>query len=194
MADGTTEELNSEEITWTLRVVQFHNLPEKEPFDFDALSYTWGNQKHTFPFICNSQLLQVHHNLHAALPYLARRRSRLPIWIDAICTNQQDEAEKMVQIRQMHQIYRRAHTVWIWLGPPVEGTAAAIQMLLDFTASAKRVDMRKRVYQVANNPWFDRLWVIQEAALARRPQFLIGLHEIEWTVMKCFEHEKGLLT
>lgn len=78
-----------------------------------------GSQHESWPTTCNEHVLKVHYNLYTALPYLARRvgeREPLPIWIDAICINQHDEAEKMVQIALMNRIYKRAQTVWVWLG------------------------------------------------------------------------------
>lgn len=37
-------------------------------------------------------------------------------WIDALCINQYDEAEKERQVRNMFHIYRKASTVLVWLG------------------------------------------------------------------------------
>jgi hypothetical protein len=38
------------------------------------------------------------------------------MWIDSICINQQDIAEKTRQVRLMHHIYRQAFKVTVWLG------------------------------------------------------------------------------
>jgi hypothetical protein len=87
---------------------------------FDALSYTWGSQDNTFPISINSRCFRVHHNLFSALPYLAKRKRRkarrLPIWVDAVCINQNDKEEIAEQVALMHKIYRRAKMVWVWLG------------------------------------------------------------------------------
>jgi hypothetical protein len=86
--------------------------------EYDALSYVWGSHMQTFPIICNGYRLHVHGNLHSALPFLARRyegaKSR-PIWIDAICYNQNDLEEKLVHINMIEKIYSSAATVWVWL-------------------------------------------------------------------------------
>ncbi|KAI1472890.1 heterokaryon incompatibility protein-domain-containing protein [Daldinia caldariorum] len=39
-----------------------------------------------------------------------------PIWIDALCINQNDNSEKSLQVKAMNKIYANAHTVKIWLG------------------------------------------------------------------------------
>lgn len=99
---------------WTLTI---HKLTDD--LGFDALSYTWGPQDRTFFITCNDRELHVHHNLYSALPFLAalqKKGKSRPIWIDAVCINQQDEEEKMVQIKMMNDIYRSARMVWVWLG------------------------------------------------------------------------------
>lgn len=50
----------------------------------------------------------------------------MPIWIDAICINQSDEAEKSLRIRLMHKIYRSASHVIVWLGHATTYTEQAI--------------------------------------------------------------------
>lgn len=64
--------------------------------------------------ICDSKLLQIHHNIPEALPYLACRSSTLPQWIDAVGINQSDDRQKIEKIRLTTEIYRRAARVWAW--------------------------------------------------------------------------------
>jgi hypothetical protein len=40
-----------------------------------------------------------------------------PIWIDSICINQNDLAERASQVQLMGRIYRNAHSLFAWLGP-----------------------------------------------------------------------------
>jgi hypothetical protein len=77
-----------------------------------ALSYTWGASTETFPFECDNQDLSVRQNLLLALSRL-KKVADMPLWIDAMCINQDDEAEKMVQIQMMTDIYRRAEKVLV---------------------------------------------------------------------------------
>ncbi|KAI1480482.1 heterokaryon incompatibility protein-domain-containing protein [Daldinia eschscholtzii] len=39
-----------------------------------------------------------------------------PIWIDALCINQSDNAEKSLHVKSIDRVYANAHTVKIWLG------------------------------------------------------------------------------
>ena len=95
---------------------------------YEALSYTWktglerkdddttGAQK---TIECNGFTVPVGANLDAALRRLRRRRpdsSSRVIWADAICINQQDDAERSHQVASMGDIFRNAHRVVVWLG------------------------------------------------------------------------------
>jgi hypothetical protein len=112
-------------------IIGFLKTVKLDQVDFDALSYAWGNSSQTHSFNCNNHVLQIHHNLHEALPYLAHRQSTLPIWIDAVCINQANHAEKFSQIRLMQKIYQQAELVWVWLDPPTleANSGHAIELL-----------------------------------------------------------------
>jgi hypothetical protein len=256
----TSQDNSGKEVSWSLRNVRLLNgiaspavpgpscssLPlsscsASSPILFNALSYTWGALHTTFPFIlydgdCQQPLvLQIHSNLHNALPYLAYRASttNIPIWIDAICINQVDEAEKFIQVRLMHQLYRAAQQVWVWLGDgcfsddsstrdrtdnenvkeqePKRGQERRCRQeavaLLPLIAEAGEALSQRRLYNsvqlhpmydlpplyspvwrfihaLLDNPWFCRLWIVQEVALARRVLVLFGEQEIEWNVLR----------
>ncbi|GAP82411.1 putative ankyrin and HET domain-containing protein [Rosellinia necatrix] len=199
--------IEEDRVVWTLRTIQLHSEGLPVPIAFDALSYTWGDQSHTFPFVCNGQELRIHQNLRDALPYLARRKSPLPIWIDAVCINQSDIAEKFAQIRMMHSIYGQATQVWVWLGCGAEHSREAIRLLPEVGRAGAEMEMHKRkldgtsppefttlppagspiwqsIKELMLNKWLDRLWVVQEAALARRIRVLYEHEEINWGILK----------
>ncbi|ETS79807.1 hypothetical protein PFICI_07336 [Pestalotiopsis fici W106-1] len=199
-----TRESDTQVPQWRLQTVCLLDLGDGGLKGFDALSYTWGDLSETFPLVCNNQTLRVHKNLYEALPFLARRRSSQPLWIDAVCINQRDETEKLAQVRLMHRIYRQASKVWVWLGDSKECTEAAIALLprlaqlgqtlqkspparwsnshLTF-ASAGLPDHKSPIWEAIRailcNDWFTRVWTVQEFALAKQVSFLCGLYEIE---------------
>lgn len=193
---------------WSLKTVRLDDGNElSEDSRFDALSYTWGDQSRTFPLTLScGRTLQIHHNLHEALPYLAKRRSAKPLWIDAVCINQSDSIEKLSQIRLMNQIYRSASQVWVWFGPGNNHTEEAVALLshiakvgeqskeletglLNETPESKGLPevsspIWPAVYDILHNRWFSRLWTVQEAALARSITCLCGDCEIEWSLLE----------
>jgi hypothetical protein len=70
------------------------NIKKSATLKYIALSYTWGASTETFPFECDGRNLPVRENLRLALTRL-RYILDAPIWIDAMCIDQDDDHEKM---------------------------------------------------------------------------------------------------
>src|SRR6186713_409366 len=70
-----------------------------------ALSYVWGDQSDPKTILVNGKPFKITQNLENALMDL-EPNIRLPIWIDAICINQNDEGEKGQQVARMREIYQ----------------------------------------------------------------------------------------
>ncbi|KAI1427448.1 heterokaryon incompatibility protein-domain-containing protein [Xylaria sp. FL1777] len=85
---------------------------------YKALSYSWKNEDATpdVAVFCNSKPIYVSANLHAALRRLRAPDEVVRIWVDAICINQQDHAERAYQVGMMRDIYQNSSEVLIWLG------------------------------------------------------------------------------
>ncbi len=115
--------------------------------------------------------------------------SRLPIWVDAICINQDDPVEKSQQIAMMRDIYAKASCVFSWLGPSghndldlalrtirklairVRPGCSASQLFQDYpeigVADARRALPPFNKYwaaltNFAEAEYFERLWIFQE--------------------------------
>ncbi|KAH8880293.1 hypothetical protein GQ53DRAFT_813423 [Thozetella sp. PMI_491] len=88
-----------------------------------ALSYAWGDFSQPGPVLIDECTLPLSEIGGAAAPSTG-------IWIDALCINQADTAEKNAQVRLMSRIYSEATCVFIWLGPDRDGSGvAALRML-----------------------------------------------------------------
>ncbi|KAM0417447.1 hypothetical protein ACHAPT_012509 [Fusarium lateritium] len=89
---------------------------------FRALSYVWGDAKVRRTVRLNGRDFEVTVNLYEGLRqmresiYETEDLPMLPVWIDAICINQEDKNEKAKQVPNMHQIYNTAEEVLLWLG------------------------------------------------------------------------------
>lgn len=57
-----------------------------------------------------------------------------PIWVDAICINQADDAEKSEQVRMMHRIFARAETTLAWTGLGDIDSKIAVEWLHSLSA------------------------------------------------------------
>ena len=80
-----------------------------------ALSYVWGDPSDPKTILVNGVPFKVTQNLERALMDL-EPNIKLPIWIDAVCINQNDEDEKGQQVARMRDIYQNAEQTIVWLG------------------------------------------------------------------------------
>ncbi|KAK8007325.1 lipase [Apiospora arundinis] len=160
--------------------------------DYEAVSYTWGTADGAREICLEGSTFWVTHNLWSLLRdirYLVEDRI---LWIDAICIDQGNHGERGHQVQQMAQIYHRARSVIIWLGPLTEPISIIMDALLDlqqhvrgltwapndlrWQLNRERIERFSRVYLITlgstfagilERPWFTRAWIIQEVANAR---------------------------
>ncbi|EMD00971.1 hypothetical protein BAUCODRAFT_60134, partial [Baudoinia panamericana UAMH 10762] len=84
--------------------------------EFTALSYCWTIAEATCEISVGGEPFLVRPSLHAFLQiWLAEKRQGW-LFVDAICINQNDVAERSSQVALMGQIYRNAYQVLAWLG------------------------------------------------------------------------------
>lgn len=87
---------------------------------FDAISYCWGRGKKRKKIYIDGQAFKVTENVYDILRmFRSASGTSGYFWIDSICINQQDKAEKSLQVPMMDQIFSRAEMVHVWLGPAV---------------------------------------------------------------------------
>ncbi|KAF2177501.1 HET-domain-containing protein [Zopfia rhizophila CBS 207.26] len=148
---------------------------------YEALSYVWGNPNETVPIFINEHVLLVTASLHAALLHLRDRSFERIIWVDAICINQADNEEKGYQIQSMGKIYGQATRVIVWLGKAEDDSDQALEAIRS-AAEAESTNVsnntQKAVLALLQRSWFERTWVLQEIASARRVLIMCGPAEI----------------
>lgn len=93
----------------------------KAGYNYEALSYYWGDPTPVRTIHLNGVETKIHTNLYNALHVLANTRPGVPLWTDAICINQSNSQERSSQIPLMFEIYRNACHVWAWLGKSSSG-------------------------------------------------------------------------
>lgn len=172
----------------TLRVVHIEAAPS-----YEALSYTWG----TPPPQRESTATQFDYysitpNLYRALRRLRRTSQVRTLWVDAVCINQADTAERASQVSIMGEIYGQASNVLIWLGEypgaMAEDTVRTKTPHWDepwfpwTKQKSTRLNARgalfmeflEKALQDADPKWHDRAWVIQEYVLSRKATLCFG--------------------
>lgn len=81
--------------------------PIEPSVDYSALSYAWGPDNNTTAIV-NGRECGVAPNLHACLRLLRNFKVTSPLWIAAICINQDDTDEKGIQASLTPAIHQRA--------------------------------------------------------------------------------------
>lgn len=158
-----------------------------------------------------TRYLPVRQGLRSALVHLRDPQSRRILWIDAICVDQENSDETGSQVRRLGRVYRLARRVVIWLGEAQSHTHLAMD-IIEFAATTPRFenprphrsfwgdqigpkprfDLRRleeeeaeALLQLLMNPWFERVWVLQEVSLANRAEAVVqwGKRMIKLTVI-----------
>ncbi|KAK4207305.1 heterokaryon incompatibility protein-domain-containing protein, partial [Rhypophila decipiens] len=171
----------------TLDTCQVDSHPE-----FYALSYVWGSDAKTQKIVCNGKELGVTESVHAALASLRGtltlrlEETGTPIWIDAICINQDDNDERSRQVARMDWIYREAKCVIVWLGKGDAQTDFAMSNMEHLATILSNIEAEQKLLAEELEPkwttgfrrsplcWHERLWTFQEAVLSRSLQFVCG--------------------
>lgn len=76
----------------------------------------WGPPTPLRHIILDGKIFPIRENLYWALIHLRLKDKDRRIWIDGICINQNDNAEKDIQVAQMRLLYQNATKVTVWLG------------------------------------------------------------------------------
>jgi hypothetical protein len=167
---------HNQEIQCQLEEVPLENLPF-----YEAASYVWGDPSPTKSILVDGRRLAI---TKSAYDIIQKRRSywhETVIWIDQICINQKNDQEKNSQVQIMNVIYKEAARVIAFLGE--SGDAHSVQLFLStlhylMQGLGCSEEMLKTIFlanpqwkSISNffgNPWFRRVWIVQEAAFAKK--------------------------
>ena len=160
---------------------------------YEAVSYCWGPAPHRDAIILvDGYDHKVGKSLYNALNSFRRPQSVRVLWVDALCINQEDVEEKMHQVRMIGEIYTNAASVLVYLGQPTEQTETDMHNLQSFLEPyTQREDapwfhipipeLERSISRILTRVWFERMWTVQEAVLARHIVLQCGPYRIQWT-------------
>jgi hypothetical protein len=188
--------------------IQSHLVADAPPYE--AISYCWGNATQIGCIKCGDSTLEVTTTVIEALRHLRRSEGRPRLlWIDQVCINQQDARERSYQVSIMRQIYYTAFRTILWLGVANDTTEMAFhsvprlaqvraslvaskvtyvrtpnsKSLLEQYGLPEITDQDKELsafVQLLQQPWFERVWVIQEVAISKSSVVTQGSFETPW--------------
>ncbi|KAG9252296.1 heterokaryon incompatibility protein-domain-containing protein [Emericellopsis atlantica] len=171
--------------------------PAKSDVGYNAISYTWGERQPRADIVVTGQLFSVTKSLEELLRRVRRKQGELVMWIDAICIDQENDAERNRHLPRMAAVYDTATSVLAWLGDSDEHTSEALGFIPKLQSPMLNLNERwewnigqpgeyrpediarlcAAAYQFLTKPYFHRVWILQEIAWASSPFAVCGVHE-----------------
>lgn len=174
---------------------------------FYALSHAWGSGEASDYVECDDHHLAVTSRLLSGLKTLGQEFPTAQFWIDAININQDDETEKSIQVPLMAKIYSTAEKIVVWLGPSAEKSDMLMRSQHDLNrtlSGLEQVEIVEKLtlvdlglppfehpvwlaaFRLCEREYFSRLWVIQEAVLAKSITVLCGECQVDFEDLFAF--------
>ncbi|KAJ9613059.1 hypothetical protein H2200_003000 [Cladophialophora chaetospira] len=143
---------------------------------YRALSYYWGSPAPTDEISLGSEgSLMIHKNLWHFLDQMVLDNRAGHYWTDALCIDQKSVEEKNHQVAYMGEVYRQAREVIMWLGRE-RRAQDSMSILFEHVAMSPRhrCGRQRDLADLLAVPYWKRLWVVQEIALARSVLVICG--------------------
>lgn len=179
---------------------------------YTAVSYAWGDADDKQHIQIDDVKILISVSLCGALTALCETDRDVYVWADALCIDQQNNMEKSSQIKLMTEIYRRASSVAIWLGPKADDSEQALDFLRDLRltcrsgserdiksllTSSKHLRDLAAVAALFQRSYWTRIWVVQEVFNAKTINVYCGPTKLPWHVYRTasdtFSRYKGEL-
>lgn len=174
---------------YSLVAVELNFAPQ-----YDAISYTWDDQDRNEHVVLDGKRLKTTRNVKEILAQRAPYYGTTWLWIDAVCINQDYNAEKTEQVKNMGKIYSSARRTLIWMDNNGVKPSDLIPILIIFTTcrllkmyrSDKPIEITgycyfllnsyfwSRLQRFLNHPYWTRVWIIQEIARGQEVHIQYG--------------------
>ena len=110
---------------------------------YETISYTWGAPTRKQCMIINGSDFYMPASAVEVLKALRSPHRPVVFWIDAVCINQIDLAEKSTQVAMMGDIHRGSSKTHVWLGQTTELTDSAVKFCRKLkTAVLSKLDVK----------------------------------------------------
>jgi len=171
---------------------------------YETISYVWGNPERNQTIACGAHFVTITTSLSVVLRRIRSAQKAYVLWADGVCIDQQNLQEKGHQVALMAKIYRGAERVLIYVEPDDKGQGPALCALIEeadrtIQQGCEAIDMSwdsfpypddddplltdprwGALHSLLSQNWFDRGWVVQEAASAPKGQVIWGESEFDW--------------
>jgi len=155
---------------------------------YEAISYAWatqdGDDSRSQSVLCHGGTISITKTCEAALKLLRRQGRSRYLWVDAVCIDQGNITERNHQVAFMGTIFGNASQIVIYLGPGSEVTDRVLDYLNGNSTAlleVKRDRLNVIIRDFLQHRWLDRVWVLQEIALARLATMMAGEKTARWS-------------
>jgi hypothetical protein len=178
-------------------------LPHLASKTYQAISYCWNDAVVRKRMLLNGFEYDAPASAVEVLNRLRPAQETLTLWIDALCINQHDMAEREHQVTMMYDVYKGSLETIIWLGEQDEHTESAVllcqavrsQVREPFTADGSISEKQKHEFNniklptnwklnslqsIFNRKWFTRQWVFQEVIASPQCVCRLGRFSTPW--------------
>jgi Heterokaryon incompatibility protein (HET) len=175
---------DNNEIVCSLRHV---NLVDKP--DYCALSYYWGAPVPASALkavTVDGTIVKIRPAVYSFLASLVLQLSNLPVWLDVICIDQENNEERQSQVSLMGTIFGSARNVYVWLGD-ADADSDYVFDGLNGVINHDLLNLRilsECLEQLFWRPYWTRMWVIQEFSLAQNITLVCGSRFLEWKQLR----------
>ncbi|KAF4988898.1 hypothetical protein FGRMN_9479 [Fusarium graminum] len=170
---------------------------------YEVISYCWGTGGRTSEILCHGKPLPLTESIEGALRRMRHATSPRRLWADQVCVNQDDIAERSQQVTLMNAIYKGAKHVLVWLGSDEQNVAHNAMTMIHYLdgvfndkemhSDFRRVHSEELLIQdrgpwmplssLTKQPWFSRLWIVQEIGTGAPATLYWGDAEIDWEIL-----------
>ncbi|KAL6233108.1 hypothetical protein BDW75DRAFT_216076 [Aspergillus navahoensis] len=183
---------DGEPIHASLEIVRINRIPL--PL-YEALSYTSvcdpADPSESCPVYLGKywDVFHVSTNCGKALRRLRYQKRHRLLWVDALCINHGDPKERNAQVRILREVYSRATKVIAYVGDECSNIGPAMNFLKEITTFHPTLqehpltiskEVQSSFWKLLRQPYFSRLWVLQETLMARELELVCGGVSAPW--------------
>jgi len=165
--------------------------PRQEAPLYRALSHAWGKQYATQSIVVGKRPIPLSPRMKKGIEMICasdqvgsckrgRQTFSINLWVDTVCNNQANDAEKALQVRATSEISSDAVSVLVWLGTAADSSDCAMDSLSGLvprfwalqgnydniypsnaeTFGLPGLALRTALAKLYERSWFKRLWVM----------------------------------
>ncbi|KAK8135522.1 Heterokaryon incompatibility protein 6 [Apiospora sp. TS-2023a] len=143
--NATTTVIDDDSLHCILKLANLKKSPS-----FNAVSHACSSHGAAKTILINGAPVPVSNELLLALQHVQRQDEPVTVWVDALCINSADLAEKSAQMSQLPGIFAASERTIIWLGQCADGSVDAMSALSRIYDESQQQTVHRRTESWGN--------------------------------------------